>query len=493
MILAALLAAAVPPASGPACLIVDRRPLPVVEAEEKEGEKQAVDVRLPLGPVLARMIREDGRVSPILWSQDDPAFALAVAEGRAPGGLTLPGSRDIARAARGVGAQFILLIDGVADGGSKGMRATLLQGGRREPAWTSGDEDTTQVMEVRIGGRMDLDAMAESVARTWVLALSVGPFKDYVRPEAGGADPMAAPILMDPLFILDTEPDAPDSAPARALEMAREGQAARAILLLQDAIDRDPMALEPRAALCRLHMEQGRPELAAVEARQAAQISRDAAGLWLVAGEASIWSSDLPGARESLQEAQSRGVAGPAAARLAALLGLAADEPGEALVQTEDFPGLAEGAMIRAAAQGRLGLPFSPPLPAEPFRPTPLLYHVFLSASRADFDRAAELIRSLPTEAAAGGDAEAAGRKAEALLAQCEGWGGLLSAVDPGGQRKASHGLLVLAQRLLQQSSAEVLAFVRGANPDAGKESAISLGEALKLIRAADEQRRLEG
>jgi hypothetical protein len=491
MILAALLAAA--PPNGPACLIVDRRPIPEVEAAGDEAGKEPVDVRLPLGPVLAKMIRDDGRVSPILWSQDDPAFALAVAEGRAPGGLTRPGSRDIARAARGVGAQFILLIDGASEGGAKGMRATLLQGGRRDPVWASAESSTTSDLEVRVGGRMDLEAMAESVARTWALALSVGPFKDYVRPEAGGADPMAAPILLDPLFILDTEPDQPESAPMRALEMAREGQAARAILLLQDAIDRDPSALEPRAALCRLHMEHGRPELAAVEARQAAQISRDAAGLWLVAGEASIWSADLAGARECLKEAQSRGVAGPDSARLAALLGLAADQPGEALVQSEDRPDLAERAMIRAAAQGRLGLPFSPPLPAEPFRPSPLLYHVFLAASRADFDRAAELIRSLPIEAAGGGDAEAAGRKAEGLLAQCEGWGGLLSSVDPGETRKASHGLLVLAQRLLQQSSAEVLAFVRGVNPDAGKESAISLGEALKLIRAADEQRRLEG
>jgi hypothetical protein len=484
MILAALAAGLA--FQAPVCLIVDRRPAP--ETEE--------DARLPLARALAGSLRAEGRVLPVVWSQDDPLFALAAAEGRAPSGVTVPSSRQIAQGARGLGAGFVLMIESTPSERGPVNRATLLEGGKREPAWQSqADPLGAGSIEVRVDGRLDLEAMAESIVRTWSLQLTTGPFRPFLRPEAPVGDPMASPppVAPEAVFVLSSDPNPPAEAAERALELADSGQTALAVLVLQDAIDRDPLAMEPRAALCRLHLRQGHAKLAAQEARQAASIAREASGLWLLAGEASLLDSDPSAAAQDLMQAQARGLPANETARLESLIGLFSNRPGDALVRTEDFPEMAEAAVIRAAAQGRLGLPFAPPLPAQPFQPSPLLYHVFLQASRRDFEAAAEEIRSLPVLAAQASQGDNLVRRAEALLAQCQGWGELMSSIQSTEKRKASHGMLVLAQRLLQQSSAEVLAFVRGSDPDAGKESAISLGEALKLIRAADEQRALEG
>ncbi|MCH8978696.1 MAG: hypothetical protein IH945_05570 [Armatimonadetes bacterium] len=491
------------------------------------------DYNVLVGQYLAEELDLEGRVEPVLWSMTDSTFRSYIDEGKLPRFVENPDDNTIRDYARRMRASYVLVVEAVARDQLMYPQARLYRGSSSRPMWSmikdsrrgrprlvvvengevneeqtavlrqryagliSADEIST--MTVMVGGLPDWVSTAKSLARTWTLILGDGPLKGLVPlhrqftpvPDRGlGFDRQQ-----------DTIPGAAQETQAaleRARLLAADGYVDIAIMVLRDAIDSDPFAVEPRLEATRLLLRRGLAPLAAGEAERAAGVAVDSTEVWSLAALAWVRAGDADRALSAANESLARGGQSAELMQTLGEIWLLKGRPTKALesydraITLEPSPQSYLGRSVARAiagdlagciedlelAQGELELP-------------PQLYQAAIVVIDSELDNIADSLRDIHQRARLGEDpgvvaqAEQAQRTAAALVEF------LVRARVPA-QHRQSHEGRDLAHKLLSQSAHEALAFAKTRNEDSAMESAISLGEALRLMPRIREQFRLE-
>ena len=491
------------------------------------------EFNVSVGQYLSEELDLEGRVAPVLWSMTDSEFRSRIDDGTLPKFVEHPDDKTIRDYARKLRASYVLVVEAVARDGRVYPQARLYRGAGSRPIWSfirdtkrgrprlvvveNGKVNEQQTEELRerysgllsagdvnsmtvmVDGRPDWISTAKSLARTWTIMLGEGPLKSL--------EPRRRVFTPEPDRGLgfdrqtDTVPgEAPETQAAleRARLLAADGYVGRAIMVLRDTIDSKPFATEPRMRLARLLLLRGLTELAAGEAERGARFADDSTELWSFAAFAWARAGDTDRSLAAANECLARGGEGAELMQTLGDVWLLRGEPEKAIEKYDVAIG------IEASAQSYLGRSVARAIAgdregciedlerAQGDQELPLqLYQAAMSVIDAELDRIAESLRQVRQKTRLGEDssvvaqAEKAQRKASALVEF------LVRARVPARHRQSHEGR-DLAHKLLSQSAHEALAFAKSRNEDSAMESAISLGEALRLMPRIREQFRLE-
>ncbi|MCH7945976.1 MAG: hypothetical protein IIC73_08210, partial [Armatimonadetes bacterium] len=300
------------------------------------------DYNVLVGQYLAEELDLEGRVTPVVWSMTDSTFRSYIDDGKLPRFVENPDDKTIREYAGRLRASYVLVVEAVARDQLVYPQARLYRGTSSRPMWSMvkesrrgrprlvviengkvNEEQTEELrqryagllsanevstMTVMVGGLPDWVSTAKSLARTWTLVLGDGPLKGLEQlhrqftpvPDRGlGFDRQRDTI--------PGEAQETRAALERARLLAADGYVDRAIMILRDAIDSDPFAVEPRLQAARLLLRRGLAPLAAGEAERAAGLADDSTELWCVAAVAWIQAGDPDRALSAANESLARG------------------------------------------------------------------------------------------------------------------------------------------------------------------------------------------
>jgi len=468
--------------AAPEALIITRR-------ASMEGD---VDPNTPIADFLAEILAEDGRVKPVVWSLTDPIFRTRVDEDRTLGLAEGATPDRVRRAARAFGSDYVIWVQASRKGDRLAGRLELFRGAEGRAFWS--DE---RILSVTNEGATDWDNATASLARTWSQLMAQGPLKGLASrpappPEttkpAGETTPTAAPVPRRSEFNPEVL--------ARAQSLARSDQVTEGILLLRDAVDGAPLNVDARKALIEALLAANLLDMAADEARRAATILPEAGRFRLVAARAWLRLNRPEEAQIDLNEALARDAGGP-----------------ETQVLVGDLR-MAQGDAVAARSAYEQALASGPSFDAQFGRG-------LAAVALGDVETARKDLSTLP----AASDTELVNARLRALEALARGFGpvadglrqvqqGTRRAVRPSdlavrfanlrrradalsvlaeflpqpppppGGAPASPGHWALATSLLVQSGAETAALLGGDN-EAGADSAITLGEAMRQAEVA--------
>jgi tetratricopeptide (TPR) repeat protein len=476
----------------PVILIVQLTTPNMTEVYAKDAET------LDLLPQLKKAFANDGRLKPVVWSRKDPLFEEGM------GSIAIPDEPTdelISEAARRLKARYILRVEAVKTEDKVFPRAELFQTGRRGTLWTAGGRRGPKgdSQAVQVGGQVDWNATAGSLADTWMLQMGQGPLRSLG---------VGSPVLPNPF---ESNPDASlprvelgatagQEALQLAEEMIRSGRTSRAVIFLKDAVDANPFEPLRRIRLMELMVEEGLAEEAAEEGRRAARLASSRPELWLASAKAWLLAEKPQEAEIDVKEAMTRGVDTPLAHRL---LGDVALIKGDLPRARDEYSlSLEKEDSVRC----RLGLAISFSLIGQPTLAQAILqknppvagpldeseYSFLADMMSPIMKRVGRELADLNPAARINQGSAAVTSRAEALVGQASALASVISQIQSPERHNSSHGARLLAHKLMVQASQEVLSFAKGGDPEAGLEVVMSLGEALRQLGLAQELYREE-
>ncbi len=474
----------------------------VLVVQIMRGEAPEESVELNLASEVADELSKEGRVVPIVWSLSDPVFRLSAEEGLIPRFKENPSDKEISDTAQKLRVKYVLTVQAYRYNGILFPRAYLYEVGRNRPVWEFGPENQGNVSSfvVNVNGQPDWIATSRSLANTWATQLNLEPFKDLAR--------------RDPTFNNVTGPGIGTTVPGgvaidasagkealdKAQELIEKGRTDLGVLYLRDAIDVNPYEPDRREMLVELLLDLGLVSEAADEAQRAAELTGSGSEIWLLAARCWISAQQPEKADTAIKEALARGGEGPAAKRILGQIRLLEGRPqeavdllSEALEAEESF----EAYMARGLAYALLGNASASAADLEQVEADskPLTVRLYMYCVSMISERGRILARrlaDLPSLVATTTNPDQALAMAESIESETDGLATFLTKVTPPLVHQKSHATRDLAHKVLRQAALEALSYARGVNPDAKLESALSLGEALKLFRAVEEQMALE-
>lgn len=492
-------------------------------------EPGAPQTELVLDSYLANEFEEDGRVVPIVWSLSDPVFRGAVDRGELDDFDPTPDEKQIRVVATKLRVDFVLTISAVRQDGQVRPVAKLHRGALGRVSWSFGvfdqrsnykpvvmvdgrpDEQRTKelqekfgaggtmlLMSVMVNGLPDWDATARSIARTWNEMLAATSFKPYPRQpkiDTPGTDvgtPGGTGVRFSPEEL---------AAPVETAKRLRDsGRTDAAILLLRDAIDRNPFEPTTRRLLAEILIDQGLFAEAGREARRAATLQPASTDLWLMAAKAWVLALNPEEAQADVNQALARNGNAVASHSLLGDIYLLQSRFADAIEAYSKS--IAVGPTIPAVigrclayaldSQAELSEADIKSLNLSDPAAIAHSYAVMILLTDRAYNDLTKTLRNLPInlrvkpkDAELTDEATIAERRISALTS-------LLTNFPVPGRHEKSHQGRLLAYKLLLQSSQEALEFARSNDEDAAAESVISLGESLKIIPIVREQYAVE-
>ncbi len=480
------------------------------------------DPNLMLAPYVADELDKEGRVRPVVWSMTDPVFREWTSRDVFGPFEPNPSPRVALDTARKLGIDYVLIVQAVSTKQQFVPSAELFVDGRskwkfgpRDPkrsddlvVATDGkyDEKATRALQaklpdmIRAGGTFtvyvgslpDWDATARSVSSTWRALLGEGPLASLpARPRVSQEpDPTGAEVNTTVEISGAADPD----LPRKALDMAQQGKADQAVILVREACDLKPFDTELRKTLVAVEKAAGLLREAADASQLAAKLDPGDSSLWLLAASSWIDVCDAERARDSLKEAQARGASGPEVNRIEADIALLGGEAkkAEGLYVSLKDPSVVWRLALAAALAGDLPTCEkaleslqSGPLEQRDYQTLVLLLDRSLEPWVTSVRDLVPMVRMHP------GDPQAL-QKAETVNKVATGLADIVSKVVAPERHKESHEARRLAHILLAQSTLEALHFAKSNDPDTGEEAVASLGQALRLFPGVKEKFNLE-
>lgn len=486
-----------------------------------------------IGLKLSEHIDLEGRVTPILWSTTDPVFRAYLEEKTLPEYVANPDDPTIEEFASRLRVAYVLLVEAVESGGVVRPQATLYDGGMRRVLWSMvreskkgasrlvvskdgviDEEATTALREkyadiladgtmasmtVTINGKPDLESTADTLARTWTQMLAEGPFRQ-LEPQRRIFSPEPGPSLVfkGPPIQQAAPSLAVDDAITRAQALAKEDRGAAAIIILRDAIDSAPFDVRPRVELIELLNEGGMFKQAASEAMRTASLTKESGPLWTMAADAWIRAGFWDQAHDCANEAMARGQDDPTLTLVLAEVALNSGQLESALenydksISRDPSPRALFGRCIARATLGDINASIQDLERAQRSSAIDLDgYRKAMELVSRAMDPIADSLRRVPQDVRVG-QQDKGQNEATKILSRVSALVEVLVRLKVPESHKLSHATRDLAYKLLKQSSVYALDFAKTGSEDAATESAISLGQALKLALQFKEQFEIE-
>ena len=483
----------------------DQSKLPGVLIVQTQIKKVAEAVQnVDLADALAQEVDDDGRLLPIVWSLTDPIFRTAVEERLIPKIESAPTIEDVRAAMPKLKTEYLILFSAFHEDNEKGQpqvkaSARLFKGNKEiwkdERGWLNMEGSITQ---------FDQDNLKHSIARTWVKLMAGTALKDLV-PRVRADTPDANPgtsfnTTAPPPSTIPPPPSVADNKQLLidAMRLLGSKQIAEAISLLRDAVDSAPDDPERREALISALMEVGEPSLAAQEARRAARLMPERLNLWIAAARGWIAAGNPAEAVEDLNEAVSREPEAPETRLLLGEVQIADLKFAGALdhlsKSIEKAP-TAYAFRLRAFAHAGLGSEKAyfqdleaaakteaeaPEMAMRRHRSIERATLKLAEAIGADIRVLIQNTRMDPKATDLKGRVEEIGARTRALAA-------FFGQIPVPETHRNSTERMILAINLLGQSTADIPGSFGVLNEDILTDATISLGEALKAVKAAAE------
>lgn len=443
------------------------------------GEAQP---NVPLAELLAQKLEEEGRVVPIVWSLADPVFRAISEQGMSLEQIERPTERFALQQASRLRIPHVLVLTAVrnAETGMVDGNLKLMRNGRE--VWSEKVSFRADVFSP------DYNNQLESVARTWALQLGQGPFSNFAARPVPARDEPVTPGLQNTPEIAPVRPAPRGSELVRqGQDRLAEGRTKEGLLLLQRAIDAEPLDFERRQIYIDALLSVGRVQLAAREAAHCAALFPDRPEVRLLGARALLNEGRLDEALAQANEVLARGERSDA---VLILLGDIAIRRGQNELALQHFTEVSENApdkafrMSLAAALNSNRGTFDRYLAQMP-SPAPGHGQRLLLAPlmEAILEERGGEIRSLIQEARV--------RPGEPqIIQQLNGISGQLGMLDelaaratPPGDLPESWPFLQLAGKLMRQSAVELVVALRNRDMSAVEDSALTLGEAFRAVR----------
>lgn len=460
---------------------------------------------------LANELDAEGRVVPIVWSMSDAIFRTYVDENRIRVKADDPSDDEIASLAKRMKVAYVILLSAEKKEGRVIPYVELFRGADRRAVWTFGDKErksagnnpkvsVTVTSVVLVNGLPDWENTSRSLAYNLVMQLGREPFKSLTphtkraapEPEKGALPPAGEPVKLP-------EKPAPldQTVLTRVDALLKQGLQVEAMNLLRDAVDAAPFDAARRERLIKLLLERGETEEAADEARRACRLAPERIDFKVLAVRSWLALGQLTEAESDLNDVLARGGGSPEVQTLRAELFMARGEPGKALeaytAASSGGPPRYDAALGKALAVALSGeaeqcarLMGSLPEASESERL--VAYRWAMRTLEGVVDKAVDAVRTamqLGRSSPKAPETIAAGQRSEKLAA---GLATFATGLTPPGAHKASHERRDLALKLLAQAATEASAYDASGDEDTGTEAALSLGEALKQLRAVQQQ-----
>lgn len=478
-------------AVGSAALAKQDLPLIFVVQKQTAEALGAEASDLNVTEAVSDALRAEGRVSVVRWSQQDETFKTLSESTSLTDG---PTDELISEFARRLKAKYILVVEASRLKGRLYPRADLFQVGRRGTLWTTGPKRSqgTESIVVMRGTEVDWSATGNSLAKTWALQLSQGPFKN-LQPGVEMPNPVA-PSEMGPRA---PRVELGASAGAEALDQAQtlinSGRTDLAILYLRDAVDANPFEPDRRILLSELLDRRGLSLQSANEGRRAARLVSDKPDLWLVSARSWLIAGKPEEAKLDVQEALARGADSPLAHRMLGDINLmqgdltkARDEYSLAL-ERDDKPRTRLGLAVVFALtrQPELSQAILEPVKVGPNGLSITDYSFVLQLAEPSVRALAADLAAFMPRARVSKDKPGLEKESEALVRRSASLASLMSLVKAPTRHNPSHEGRILAHKLMLQASEEAHSFVKGTDPEAEMEVVLSLAEALRQLNTA--------
>jgi len=293
----------------PEVLIVQLKALPPVKDAEAPKLKLPKGVKNEVakgGPVegfpfdlsvyLAGELEATGRMRPIVWSNTDPIFRLAVEDGLIKNPAEFPTLKEVQAFAAKLKLPYIAF---VAAERQADMLVGYLQLAKRDKVVF----ENRQQIGAQIGNQFDNEGSARSVCRTWIELLAQGELKGLgIATKAVTPDPSPGALTRtDPLPVTPPKRVVDNAQLLKeASDLVKRGAIAECVILLRDAVDAEPLDAQRRTVFVTMLLRAGQADLAGLEARRAIGLLPDnvslralAARAWLAAGKADEAQVDL--------------------------------------------------------------------------------------------------------------------------------------------------------------------------------------------------------
>jgi tetratricopeptide (TPR) repeat protein len=491
----------------PAVLIVQLRP------------KDLPAAPFAIADAVANELTPDGRLIPIVWGPSDPIYRAAIEDGKIPSGVDYPSLKEALSIATKLRAEYVLATDLRLGEGELLGAAYLYKGGQlvwhdpqvdlgsqisylrnrlKKKQITKEEFDTAvtrarfRASAVQINNTFGLNDTVRSLARTWVQMINSGPIASLAKqPQKVTPDPGRGQVPIVPAAD-PVKPLADNKWLASADAAIKSGDLERAIIVLRDAVDADPMDVERRLFLIRTLMRAGRSEVAAKEARRAADLMPDHIEFRAIAARAWIRSGKVDEAQADLNEAVSRAPDSAETRQLLADVAIAKGEFATAIDHLNKAIAVApsgDAYYLRAVARAMFGetelssadlkMAAEAGLSQEP-QAAEDRYALVAEILDESLTSICGQIRSLQQRALVQRKDREVQDMIAGILKMVPGRVRFVSELPPTQGHETSHNRWVLAHKLLSQSLTDLGSFMKSGDEDVLTESRINLGESLK-------------
>lgn len=448
---------------------------------------------VPLASVFADELTRQGRVQPIVWSLTDPLFRRAIDERRLTEPVEQPNLNQARKAAREIGAEYLLWLAPRVAEGVLDVEAQLFRPGSSRRAWGYRNNASVTVID-----QPDWESAARSIARVAIEELARGPFRRHAPlapPPDRDPGPVETPVEIPPA---NPEPPRP-SEMERAEKLLHEGKTAEGIAVLRDAVDARPGDALLRTRLARALLEAGFLPEAAAAAEGASSFPDAPAEISVIAASAYLGLGDLT---RALTHAERARTLAPNDPQVNLLLGEYAvargDVPGAiqaydaVIAQQDGFDARLGRAVARALAGdvegARADLAALPATDdatrAVAYARATALLERWAGRLIGELRDTVRLGRVSPRSREVIDRARKASREADGLVVVAE-------SLRPPSARQTSHERRLLAHKLLALGAKDALTFAENGDEDDAAEATLSIGEAAqhfaKLHQTPDE------
>ncbi|CAN5577305.1 hypothetical protein BH11ARM1_BH11ARM1_16840 [soil metagenome] len=294
-----------------------------------EYKKNADNPNRPIANYLAGQIDQDGRLESVVYSMSDPFLRDAVNNGKFGPVLDQPSVKDAKAAASQLGTEYLITVEAYAENGKYQAKLELFRGGRS--IWKD-----AQNAAVTSGPALRGDDSLLSLASTLTARMGQDPLKSLsarpvipTPPPDQGQNPI--PVVVE--APISAKKDYTELLKTTALLIAN-GKANLAVPQLRDAVDVDPLEPTLRIALINALMVLN-PEVAANEARTAANLIPESLELRTMAARAWLAVGKPDEAQKDLNEAIARNPDAPETRLLLSEVALTQLKPEVAIEHTD--------------------------------------------------------------------------------------------------------------------------------------------------------------
>jgi tetratricopeptide (TPR) repeat protein len=445
----------------------------------------ADDPNLRVTNLIASEFDEIGKLEAVVWSLTDPILRAAATGGKVTY-KDAPTPDEIFAAAKGVGAEYVLVTQAFRNGASYKGKVELYRSAKS--IWK--DE---QNIAVQLTSASDAESSLRSLARTMVMRLNGEALKGLATQKTATTPDLIKGQSPVQVNVTPIEPPKKDNSPIlkNAQSLLTAGKPTAAIAGLRDAVDSDPLDMDLRVALVNALLTFD-ATAAAHEARNAAEIMPDVVDLRILAARAWMLAGKPDEAQTDLNEAMARNPEGAGTRLLLGEIGVAQLKPERAvdhLTKSIEASDSAEARFLRAFCYALSGS-------AEPMRADlDQLAKLEPSPSTTDIQRryayAADILdRSIQLDA---NTIRALIQRAivkpndKEVLAAVEHARRQIRARSLMGERlsipaafKVANEKRLLGYKLMAQSLSDLLGYMAGGGDEALTDARINLGEGIR-------------